>query len=96
MGRRKYLVTYDVTDDKRRARTFDILSDMGDHVQYSVFMCELSARELLSLKARITEEIAHADDQVLIVDLGPADAKAADVVVHIGRALAVRERVNIV
>ena len=69
MARRHYLVSYDVADDKRRARLVKLLE--GDHAQYSVFFCELTAAELASLRATITDIIHQRDDQVLILDLGP-------------------------
>jgi CRISPR-associated protein Cas2 len=45
MNRKRFLVTYDVSDDKRRTQIFKTLYAYGDHAQYSVFFCELSARE---------------------------------------------------
>jgi CRISPR-associated protein Cas2 len=48
MERRRYLVTYDISDDKRRDQVFQTLRDNGDHAQYSVFFCELTPRELVS------------------------------------------------
>jgi CRISPR-associated protein Cas2 len=76
--RRRYLVTYDVSDDKRRTKVFRSLLDHGDHAQYSVFFCELNSRELAELRGRICANIHHGEDQVLILDLGdvsnPLDA----------------------
>jgi len=72
MSRRHFLVTYDVSDDKRRSRLFDFLEGEGDHAQYSVFFCDLSAAELAAMRARITDIINHRLDQVLILDLGSA------------------------
>jgi len=69
--RRRYLFTYDVSDDKRRALVFKTLRDFGDHAQYSVFFCELTDRELATLKAKLDGAVHHDDDQVLILDLGP-------------------------
>jgi len=73
MPRRHYLVSYDVSDDKRRTKLFEMLEGEGDHAQYSVFFCDLTARELASLRARIVELIHDREDQVLLLDLGPAD-----------------------
>ncbi len=42
--RRRYLITYDISDDKRRARVFKSLRNRGDHLQFSVFLCELNPR----------------------------------------------------
>jgi len=73
MPRRHYLITYDVSDDKRRTRLFKLLEGEGDHAQYSVFFCDLTPAELASTRARITELIHDREDQVLILDLGVAD-----------------------
>jgi len=72
MARRHYIVTYDIADDKRRNRVFEDLKGTGDHAQFSVFFCELNPRELAELRARLSELIHHHQDQILVVDLGPA------------------------
>jgi CRISPR-associated protein Cas2 len=66
-------VTYDVADDKRRTKLFDLLEGQGDHAQYSVFFCELSAMELTSLRSRIVGIIHDREDQVMILDLGKSE-----------------------
>ncbi len=38
----KYMVSYDITNDKRRTKLSDILGAYGDRVNYSVFEIELS------------------------------------------------------
>jgi len=72
MERRHYIVTYDISDDRRRNDVFGILLGQGDHAQYSVFFCELSDRELADLRARLRACIHATEDQILIVDLGLA------------------------
>lgn len=72
MDRRHYLVTYDISDDKRRTAVYTTLLGYGDHAQYSVFFCELGDRELVALRSRLREHIHATDDQILIVDLGRA------------------------
>ena len=47
--RNRYLVAYDVSDDKRRTGIFKTLMGNGDHVQFSVFLCDLSDLELARL-----------------------------------------------
>lgn len=73
MPRRHYLITYDVSDDKRRTRLFKTLEGEGDHAQYSVFFCDLTPAELAGLRMQITGIIHDREDQVLILDLGHAD-----------------------
>lgn len=86
MTRRRYLVTYDIVEDKPRTKLFKLLRGWGDHVQYSVFICELTARERIRLSGRIAEIVEHEQDQVLFVDLGQASEEPAAVVESIGRA----------
>ena len=71
--RRHYLITYDISSDKRRTKLFKMLEGEGDHAQYSVFFCELNAMALAGLRARISQTIHDREDQVLILDLGPAE-----------------------
>lgn len=73
MPRRRYLICYDVADDKRRNRIFCTLRDHGNHAQYSVFFCELNRRELADLRGQLRGVVHTKEDQVLILDLGHAD-----------------------
>lgn len=68
--RRRYLVSYDVSDDRRRTRMFELLHGYGDHVQFSVFLADLTAQELVELRTRLRELMNEREDQVLIVDMG--------------------------
>ena len=69
--RQTYIVCYDICDDKRLRRVFKTLRGWGDHLQYSVFRCELTHRELVELRAELGAIIHHTEDQVLFVDVGP-------------------------
>ncbi len=80
-----YLVTYDISDPKRLRRVFVILQGAGDHLQLSVFRCELNRRELIELRAKLLEVIHQGQDQVLFADLGPADGRGADAIAALGR-----------
>ena len=72
-NRRIYLCTYDVADDKRRTKLFELLKDHGEHVQFSVFLCSLTRSEIKRLSA-VADEIIHRDqDQLLLVDIGADD-----------------------
>ena len=99
--RRRYLITYDVSDDKRRTALFHRLCDAGDHAQFSVFFAELSAAELASLRAEASALLNHERDQMLIVDLGRAEGSGsynplAESVEAIGKRLEVGVRVRVV
>lgn len=94
--RQTYVVTYDVREPKRLRRVYRVMLGYGEHTQYSVFRCELTARELVELKARLSAVIHHREDQVLFVDVGPADGRARDAFAAMGQKYAHAERVAIV
>ncbi len=77
-NRRHHLVAYDIADDKRRTDVFKTLKDFGNHVQYSVFLCELDASELILLREQLRSFIDGGEDQVMFVDLGPATHSVGD------------------
>ncbi|MCO5167501.1 MAG: CRISPR-associated endonuclease Cas2 [Planctomycetes bacterium] len=83
--RQVFLVTYDISDDRRRERVFKILRGFGDHMQFSVFRCETSAMELVRLRAALTDAINHGEDQVLFADLGPVEGRGSSAISAIGR-----------
>lgn len=47
------VVSYDVKDDKRRARIHKELKNFGQWVQYSVFECDLTKEHYLRLRHRL-------------------------------------------
>jgi CRISPR-associated protein Cas2 len=94
--RTRYIVTYDVSDDDRRNRVFKTLRGYGDHIQYSVFRCDMSDSERVTLVATLHPLIEHAEDQILIIDLGPVDGRAAHCVSAIGRRYLAPERTVVV
>lgn len=94
--RHTYLVAYDVCDPKRLRKVFKTMRGHGDHLQLSVFRCELSARELIELRAALTKIIDASEDQVLFVSVGPADGRAAAAFATLGRPETPPDRVAVV
>jgi CRISPR-associated protein Cas2 len=80
-----FLVCYDISDDKRLRQVYKAMRGFGDHLQLSVFRCELSAREHAEMVSTLTSIINHDEDQVLIVDIGPPDGRAESAFEAIGR-----------
>jgi CRISPR-associated protein Cas2 len=76
--RTTYIVCYDIADDKRLRRVFKICRNYGDHLQYSVFECDLDDAERIRLESELSETIHHEQDQVLFVTLGPAEGRGAE------------------
>ena len=83
--RTTYLVCYDIADDKRLRKVFKTMRGYGDHLQFSVFECQLTAMDLVRLRSQLSLIIDHADDQVLIVDLGPAEGRGDRVISALGK-----------
>lgn len=69
--RRRFVIAYDISADKRRTSVYELLLAYGDHVQYSVFVADLSERERIVLRTRLRSLINEREDQVIFVDVGP-------------------------
>lgn len=83
--RNSYIVCYDISDAKRLRQVFKTMRGWGDHIQYSVFECQLTKLDLVRLRAKLAEIIHHKEDQVLFVDLGPATGRGDRVISAIGK-----------
>lgn len=68
-----YVVTYDIGDQKRWRRVFNIMNGYGEWLQFSVFQCRLSQQRHAELIALLDGLIHHGQDHVLFIDIGPAD-----------------------
>lgn len=82
--RTTYLVCYDITDDKRLRRVFKSCKNYGDHLQYSVFECDLNPAEKVALECDLGDVINHDEDQVLFVALGPTEGRGDRVITALG------------
>ena len=57
----------------------------GDHLQLSVFECQLRPIDLVRLRADLADIIHHDEDQVLFVDLGPTEGRGDRVITALGK-----------
>src|SRR5258708_24826858 len=73
--RHTYIVCYDIADPKRLRRVFKVCKDFGEHLQFSVFECDLTASEKLVFEEKLLVEIRREEDQVLFIRLGPAEQR---------------------
>ena len=90
--RQTFVVSYDISCPRRLRRVYRLMRGWGDHIQLSVFRCELNARELVELRARLSEIIHTHEDQVLFVDVGPVDGRGHTAIRAIGKLYAPPER----
>lgn len=83
--RTTYLVCYDICDEKRLRKVFQTMRNYGDHLQFSVFECQLTPTDLARCRAGLGGIINHREDQVLFVSLGPAEARGDRVITALGK-----------
>ena len=62
--RGRFVVSYDITDDKRRTKVTKTIAGYGHRVQYSVFECLLTKDDLAQLQERIQAAIDADKDDV--------------------------------
>ena len=78
MARRKrYLVAYDIREDKRLRRVHKTMKGYGWSLQYSVFICDLDTIELVSMKTDLGDIIHHGLDSIAIIDLGTPEERGS-------------------
>lgn len=67
---RYVVVSYDITDDKRRSRVHGTLKDFGAWIQFSVFELRIREQDFARLRHRLSEVIAAGGgDRVNIYEL---------------------------
>ena len=59
-----YVVIYDISDDKRRRRVFNLLEGYGQRVQFSAFECVLNDRKFDELRSRLIKVVKMNEDSV--------------------------------
>ncbi len=57
--RRAFLVTYDIGDPKRLRSVYRLMRGYGDHLQLSVFHCELSDRERVEMEGGAESQVSE-------------------------------------
>lgn len=63
------VVSYDIVDDKKRARVANILKDYGERVQYSVFEANLTKNMFDRMLKEVLKYIADREDSLRIYQL---------------------------
>lgn len=86
--RRRYVVAYDIPDDRRRNQVARFLNGYGERIQYSVWECLLSADQAEKMRQGLARRIQGEDDRVRIYRLCPVCAAEAQT---LGRASPVVE-----
>ena len=82
--RTTYLVCYDIADAKRLRQVFKVCRNSGEHLQFSIFECDLNPFEKSALESDLSEIIHHTEDQVVFVSLGPTEGRGDRVITALG------------
>ncbi|MBI4026448.1 MAG: CRISPR-associated endonuclease Cas2 [Verrucomicrobia bacterium] len=82
--RTTYLVCYDIADEKRLRQVFKACRNFGDHLQFSVFECDLNPTEKIEMERVLGDIINQNEDQVLFVALGPSEGRGDRVISAMG------------
>jgi CRISPR-associated protein Cas2 len=69
-----YLLTYDIRDPKRYRQAVKIIKGYAERVQYSVFRCKLSNRNLEKIRLDLAKILAE-EDNFLVIPLCPRCAE---------------------
>jgi len=74
-GLNVYIVSYDISDQKRLYQVHKTMKGFGDPLHYSVFRCDLTPKGKLELLAALTVIIKNDEDRVMVINLGPLDGQ---------------------
>ena len=72
-----FIISYDISDEKRLRRVFEFLEDYGQWKQKSVFECWLTEKEYQQVRAGLKELIKPREDRVRFYRLCEACRKQA-------------------
>ena len=72
--RSRYVIAYDIPDDKRRLKIARALEGHGERVQYSVFECQLTGKQFKALWKELRELMQFSEDSLRAYRLCPVCA----------------------
>ena len=61
-----YVVTYDISDDRRRDKVVKLMESIGTRMNYSVFECMLTDIQFRKMVDRLTKIVVRGSDWVNI------------------------------
>lgn len=73
MAKQFIVVSYDISNDKRRTKAAKTLEDFGARVQYSVFECRLLPAEFNKLRKRLQPFVRESQDTIRFYFIGAED-----------------------
>ena len=92
----RYLVAYDIPDDRRRTRVAKALLKYGDRVQYSVFIVDAGQAKIIRMTEEVRGLLDGSVDSVLLCDLGLLSSVDSGVFTTIGRERALTDETALI
>lgn len=80
----RFLIAYDIPDDRRRHSISVTLKGFGFRVQYSVFMVDCSPGKIPILQHELEKTMKSGEDSILVCDLGPSRSADSSVITRLG------------
>ncbi|HOK79950.1 MAG TPA: CRISPR-associated endonuclease Cas2 [bacterium] len=74
------VISYDITDDKRRNKVAKVLENYGARVQYSVFECILEKEKFFELQEQLKKIIESCQDSIRFYQLCEGCLKKAEII----------------
>ena len=72
-GKQFMVVSYDISNNKRRTKVMKQMENFGRRVQYSVFECELKSDQIRALKEGLAPWVKEREDSVRFYYLSEDD-----------------------
>lgn len=70
----RVVISYDISDDKRRRKVATIMEGYGYRVQYSVFECDLTTKQLAEIKRQLRRYVKSKEMESIRFYPLPLDA----------------------
>ena len=58
------VISYDISEDKRRTKIHKMLKSYGQWMQYSVFECDVTDSQYAKLRSRLSQMIKPEEDSI--------------------------------
>ncbi len=85
MGLKFYIVSYDITDEKRLSKVRNTLKGYGYRLQYSVYRCDIEEKDMIILTSELEDIINNNEDGIMVIDLGPTGNTSKNKITYIGQ-----------
>lgn len=83
---KRYVIAYDIVDDRRRDRVAKCLQAHGVRMQFSVFFVDTRPARMLRLVSRLTNLIEEDKDSIMVCDLGFVSSLGTTTVTYLGNS----------